>query len=108
MTPGTALQMPYETGWTDSAVIDQVTSIAQGPLRAAVKQIDHGHYPAEIMGALGEAGALGVHLERHGGRFGLSLASMQAASRICGATGFLMWAHDVCGLYLEQSDNPSL
>jgi len=94
--------------WTDEAVLARTTAIAEGPLSAAATSIDHGDYPLDIMGQLGAAGALGVHLDRHGGRFGLSLAAMQAASRACGATGFLMWCHDVCGLYLEQSGNPAL
>jgi alkylation response protein AidB-like acyl-CoA dehydrogenase len=98
-----------ETEWSNSAVIDQVTAVAEGPLRAAVTRIDqHGHYPIEIMASLGEVGALSAHLDRNGSRVGLAIASMQAVSRVCGATGFLMWAHDVCGLYLEHSRNPSL
>ncbi|HVE22308.1 MAG TPA: acyl-CoA dehydrogenase family protein [Acidocella sp.] len=109
MTVASALQAPPEHQWDDASVIEQVTAIAQGPLRAAVTQIDHdGHYPREIMAALGEAGALGVHLNRYGGKLGLSIAAMQAASRVCGSTGFLMWSHDVCGIYLEQSANPAL
>ena len=42
------------------------------------------------------------------GRFGLSLAAMQEVSRTCGSTGFLTWCHDVCGLYMEQSGNPTV
>lgn len=60
------------------------------------------------MSKLGEAGGLGVHLDRHGARFALSIDAMREASRACGSTGFLMWAHDVCGLYMEQSGNPEL
>lgn len=108
MTSASSVQAPLERQWHDASVIEQVTVIAQGPLRAAVTEIDHGHYPREIMAALGEAGALGVHLNRHGGRLGLAIAAMQAASRVCGSTGFLMWSHDVCGLYLEELANPAL
>lgn len=109
MTAARALELPSELHWDDASVIDQVTAVAEGPLRAAVTRIDHdGYYPRDIMGSLGEAGALGVHLERHGGRIGLAIAAMRAASRVCGSTGFLIWAHDVCGIYLEQSANPAL
>jgi alkylation response protein AidB-like acyl-CoA dehydrogenase len=108
MTVASSVRAPLERPWHDASVIEQVTAIAQGPLQAAVAQIDHGHYPREIMAALGEAGALGVHLNRHGGRFGLAIAAMQAASRVCGSTGFLMWSHDVCSIYLEESANPAL
>jgi alkylation response protein AidB-like acyl-CoA dehydrogenase len=94
--------------WRDETVMKRVIEIARGPLAAAAQRIDGGHYPLDVMASLGAAGALGVHLDQHGGRFGLSLAAMQEASRACGATGFLMWAHDVCGLYIEQSGNPHL
>lgn len=33
---------------------------------------------------------------------------MAAVSRVCGATGFMMWCQAVCGLYLQQSGNPAL
>lgn len=92
----------------DDTVLAEVSAIADGPLRLAATSIDEGHYPLEIMASLGGAGALGAHLKRNGGRLGLAIAAMQTASRSCGATGFLMWAHDVCGLYLEASDNPDL
>lgn len=99
---------PVGGTWTDEAVLAETTAIADGPLAAAASKIDHGAYPLDIMGQLGDAGALGVHLDRHGGRVGLAIAAMQAASRACGATGFLMWCHDVCGLYMERSGNPAL
>ncbi|HJE25085.1 MAG TPA: acyl-CoA/acyl-ACP dehydrogenase [Methylorubrum populi] len=94
--------------WTDAAVLAGTEAIADGPLSAAAPGIDRGTYPLDILGRFGSVGALGVHLDRHGARLGLSIAAMQAASRACGATGFLMWCHDVCGLYMEQSGNPSL
>ena len=103
-----AATLPASDTLDDERVLANVASIADGPLRAAAQSIDEGHYPLEIMGALGEAGALGAHLERNGSRLGLAIAAMQTASRACGSTGFLMWSHDVCGLYLEASDNPLL
>lgn len=94
---------------SEEAVLDRVTAIANGPLRAIVNRIDQeGHYPLDIIASLGEAGALGLHLKAGGHRVGLAISAMQAVSRVCGATGFLMWAHDVCGLYLEQSGNSAL
>lgn len=92
----------------DAAILAGVAAIADGPLAAAAGAIDQGSYPLDLMGQLAEAGALGAHLDRHGARFGLAIAAMQTASRACGATGFLMWCHDVCGLYMEQSGNPAL
>ena len=100
-----ALQPP---AWSDDDVRAGTDAIAAGPLRAAAVKIDGGHYPADIMRSLGATGALAAHLDRHGRRFGVAIDAMARASRACGATGFLMWCHDVCGLYLEQSGNPAL
>ena len=94
--------------WTDANVMTATSEIARGPLAAAAGKIDHGHYPHDIIAALGEAGAMGVHLDRYGSRYGLAIAAMEEAGRVCGATSFMMWCHDVCGLYLEQSGNPAL
>jgi alkylation response protein AidB-like acyl-CoA dehydrogenase len=33
---------------------------------------------------------------------------MAEVSRVCGATGFMMWCQAVCGLYMQQSGNPAL
>lgn len=97
-----------QTQSDDAAILRATAAIADGPLKAAVLRIDQGHYPTEIMAAFGQAGALGAHLDHNGGRAGVAIAAMKTASRVCGTTGFLMWCHDVCGLYLELSGNPAL
>jgi len=33
---------------------------------------------------------------------------MTEVSRVCGATGCMVWCHMVCGVYMEQSGNPAL
>jgi alkylation response protein AidB-like acyl-CoA dehydrogenase len=92
-----------------SDVMADVQSIASGPLRKLVRKIDQeGYYPLDIMGDLGRVGALSAHLSIGGNRLGLAIEAMQVVSRTCGSTGFLMWAHDVCGIYLEQSGKSSL
>jgi alkylation response protein AidB-like acyl-CoA dehydrogenase len=99
----------FEPSWSDAQVMARVTEVANGPLADAAYRIDHeGHYPLEIMSSLGEAGAFGAHLESSGNRYGLAIDAMRAISRSCGSTGFMTWAHDVCGLYMEQSGNPAL
>lgn len=92
----------------DNKVLADVALIAQQKLAAAAKRIDEGYYPLDIMDSLGQAGAYACHLKQHGCRYGLAISAMAEISRHCGATGFLSWAHDVCGLYMEQSDNPAL
>lgn len=89
--------------------MERVRAIAEGPLAALANRIDHdGYYPLEVLADLGEAGALAAHLESHGQRFDLAVDAMREVSRHCGTTGFLIWAHQVCGLYMEQSGNPHL
>ncbi len=100
---------PRSAALTPDEVMSRVTAIADGPLAEAAFRIDHERlYPLEIMATLAQAGAFGAHLDRNGGNFGLAIDAMRAVSRRCGATGFLSWCHDVCGLYMEQSGNPAL
>jgi alkylation response protein AidB-like acyl-CoA dehydrogenase len=87
-------------------LVSRVETIAREHLRPLAHRIDEGHYPLEIMEMLGQTGALGVHLARSGERYDLAIAAMAAASRACGSTGFLIWAHLVCGMYLEACGNP--
>lgn len=96
--------------WADDAqVLADVAQVAREQLAPATYRIDHeGYYPLDIMANLGQAGAFAAHLDQHGTRYGLALANMQEISRHCGATGFMTWCHDVCGLYMEQSGNPAL
>jgi alkylation response protein AidB-like acyl-CoA dehydrogenase len=91
------------------AMLDRVREIARGPLARDADRIDReGHYPVDIMRALGEAGGLRAHLDRDGMDFVAAIRAMTEAGRVCGSTAFLIWCHDVCGLYMEQSGNPAL
>lgn len=86
----------------------QTIRVSRDVLAPRAMAIDEGHYPLDVMAKLGEAGAFGFHLRAGGERFDLAIGAMEEISRACGSTGFLTWAHDVCGLYLEQSENASL
>ena len=105
--------LPHEVkaALTAESLISAVREVAQGPLRKQTTAIDRdGVYPQEILKQLGALGAMSAHLDRAGAPadFGLSIRSMAEASRVCGATGFMMWCQAVCGLYLQQSGNPEL
>ena len=92
------------------SLIDAVREIANGDLAAMVDAIDRqGTYPKAVLKRLGAAGALRAHL-RVGGQqdYGAAIAAMAEVSRVCGATGFMVWCHDACGLYMEESGNPAL
>jgi len=96
------------------ALLDAVRRLADGPLAELADDIDRrGVYPRALLQQLGTLGALRAH---HAGRglpgrdadYGLAIRAMAEVSRVCGATGFMMWCHAACGLYMEQSCNPAL
>ncbi|WP_304640335.1 acyl-CoA dehydrogenase family protein [Pseudomonas sp.] len=96
-------------GLTDTLILKQVAAVARGPLAAAANRIDQeGYYPLDIMARLAQAGSFAAHLDSHGQDFGAAIAATGEIARNCGSTGFLAWCHNVCGLYMEQSGNPSL
>ena len=92
-----------------AAMLAEVKAIASGPLAAMAEDIDRrAVYPKSIMQQLGAAGALEAHLQAGGASYGAAIQAIAEVSRVCGATGFLMWCHDVCGVYMEASGNPAL
>ena len=93
------------------AVLAAVREIARGPLAQVVEAIDReGHYPRAELQRLGALGAMSAHLDAPAGRgdYRLALQAMAEVSRVCGATGFMVWCQAVCGLYMQASGNPAL
>ncbi|WP_395056837.1 acyl-CoA dehydrogenase family protein [Polaromonas sp.] len=94
-----------------TALVSAVRALADGPLAELADDIDRrGIYPKSILQRLGELGALNAHIahEDQPADYGLAIQAMAEVSRVCGATGFMVWCHDVCGVYMEQSGNPAL
>ncbi len=88
-----------------------VRTVAQGPLADVVEACDrNGFYPRDILQQLGALGAFSAHLDAPVGRadYGLAIRAMAEVSRVCGATGFMVWCQAVCGLYMQASGNPAL
>jgi alkylation response protein AidB-like acyl-CoA dehydrogenase len=87
-----------------------VRSVADGALAELADDIDRrGVYPEGVLIRLGEVGAFRAHLALDGERdYGAAIRAITEVSRVCGATGFMMWCHDVCGVYMEESGNPAL
>lgn len=101
-------QAPTPSG--AEAVIAAARRIARGPLAGLAGDIDRGLYPRAVLQQLGAAGAYGLHLH-HGGRPGDvngAIAAMAEVAQVCGATAFMVWCQQACGLYLDASDNPAL
>ena len=105
------LERPLTDTQNDFDLIKAVRELATGPLAELADDIDRrGIYPKSILHRLGELGALKAHMAEPGkpADYGLAIAAMSEVSRVCGATGFMVWCHDVCGVYMEQSGNPAL
>lgn len=92
------------------SMLNAVRAIADGPLREAAEATDRGVYPRDVMHALGAAGAYAAHIGPglQAGDFMAAIRAMTEVSRVCGASGFMVWCQQVCGLYLQQSNNPAL
>ena len=105
------LDNPIAAPATDAeAMLAAVREIADGALAELAQDIDRGVYPQAVLTRLGEVGAYRAHLALGGAEpdYGAAIRAITEASRVCGATGFMMWCHDVCGLYMEASGNPAL
>ena len=95
----------------DVALITATKVIADGSLAELADDIDRrGIYPKSVLQRLGEVGALKAHIAdgQRPADYGLAIRAMTEVARVCGATGFMVWCHDVCGVYMEQSGNPAL
>ena len=92
------------------SMTEAVRALATGPLQAQADAIDRGSYPRALMQQLGALGAYSAHLGPGAapGDFAEAIRAMAEVSRVCGATGFMVWCQQVCGLYLQQSGNPAL
>ena len=105
------LDRPEAEALAGTGLIAAVRALADGPLAELADDIDRrGIYPKSILQRLGELGALKAHMAEgeRAGDYGLAIQAMAEVSRVCGATGFMVWCHEVCGVYMEQSGNPAL
>ena len=91
-------------------LLEAVRAVAQGRLFQQTEAIDKGLYPKAILSELASLGAMSAHLDSEDkpGDYGLAIRAMAEVSRVCGATGFMMWCQAVCGLYMQQSGNVAL
>ena len=91
------------------AMLERVRAIAQGPLAAIAEAIDReGTYPAQVLQQLGKAGLYRAQTRLDGAPdFVSALKGVAEVSKVCGATGFMVWCQAACTLYLERSGNPA-
>ncbi|UTO04473.1 acyl-CoA/acyl-ACP dehydrogenase [Moraxella sp. FZLJ2107] len=92
--------------WQSPNFLDNIAAAAKQSLDPLA--IDKGHYPTAEMAQLAKLGAFSAHLNAQGNRFGDAILATAKIGETCGTTGFLSWCHQVCALYLDQSDNSAL
>lgn len=107
---GDVLLAPSAPLSSSEAMLEAVRQVASGPLAEMADEIDRlGTYPEAILRQLGAAGAYVAQMDSQGTvDFVAAIQAISEVSRVCGATGFMMWCHDACGLYMEHSGNPAL
>lgn len=88
--------------------LSQIAAVADTTLSPKVIDIDKGFYPLQQMSQLGKAGLFAPHLNEFGNRFDLAILANAQVGRVCGTTAFLTWCHQVCALYIDQSENTHL
>lgn len=98
-----------ETGAGRAPMLDAVRALANGPLAAMVDEIDRvGTYPESILRELGRIGAYRAQTSLGGEPdFVAAIQAITEVSRVCGATGFMVWCQAACTLYMEKCGNPS-
>ncbi|MCS6984346.1 MAG: acyl-CoA dehydrogenase family protein [Leptospiraceae bacterium] len=74
-------------------------------LAGRVKEIDAGHYPKDLVQKLCQEGYV---KEALGEDMYAGLLELEKISRLCGATGFMMWCQSVCSWYLVNTQNTYL
>jgi alkylation response protein AidB-like acyl-CoA dehydrogenase len=111
MNPSDLSEQDVLSATVHERILSNIRLIAQTDLSPKVQSIDQeGLYPAEVLRKLAAAGAMSAHLDTPLGMndYGLAIKSIAEVSKVCGATGFMMWCQSVCGLYLQASSSPEL
>jgi len=105
------MPLPAAADMAPEELLAAVRSVARSTLAEQVDAIDReGFYPRAVLQELARLGAMSAHLAAPHGRgdYGLAIRAMAEVSKVCGATGFMMWCQAVCGLYMEASGQPAL
>lgn len=92
--------------WQSPDFLNNISQCAKQSLDPIA--IDKGYYPTAEMAQLARLGAFSAHLSSQGSRFGDAILATAKIGEACGTTAFLSWCHQVCGLYLDQSENTAL
>lgn len=98
---------------TDRALMQSLQDAIAQKLAPDVTKIDlQGIYPEGFLRHIGAIGAYGqgVDLNCGGTERGVlpALKAIEMVSETCLSSGFMVWCHNACAWYLQNSDNPFL
>jgi alkylation response protein AidB-like acyl-CoA dehydrogenase len=94
-------------------MLRRVEEVVVTELRPLVRTVDEdGLYPETVLRSLGQAGAFAQHCTGSGTRSTPDLCAaidaMALVASECMSTAFCVWCQDVCGWYLENTENAAL
>lgn len=88
---------------------DRIEQIARTRLGSLASTIDQdGYYPLDVLEELAQAGLFAPLANRDTPDLVQAVRGVAAVSRWCGSTGFLVWCHMACALYLAAAPDASL
>ena len=98
---------------TDAALMQSLKEAIAQNLAPNVTNIDQqGIYPEEFLRDIGSLGAYGQGVSTEYGGTGRgvlpALKAIEMVSETCLSTGFMVWCHNACSWYLQNTDNPFL
>jgi len=108
------LAPPFTQPSSDATTLaNDIFRLAREQLLPEVVNIDvKGVYPESFLRRVGDAGLFAAHVPKAMGGLGLGLdglvQSIESVSRVCGATGFLMWCQSALTWYLVHTRNNAL
>ncbi|GBQ55271.1 acyl-CoA dehydrogenase [Acetobacter indonesiensis NRIC 0313] len=90
-------------------VLEKIEQIAANQLADLVVKIDlEGYYPLDILKGLADAGIFSPFSDKENPDLVQAIKGLAAVSRVCGSTGFLVWCHMACALYLAAAPAAAL
>lgn len=105
--PPESASMTGNNGCDDvSSRIEQIAQTRLGSLASTIDQ--DGYYPLDVLEELAQAGLFSPLASRDNPDLVQAVRGVAAVSRWCGSTGFLVWCHMACALYLAAAPDASL
>ncbi|MCG4254558.1 acyl-CoA/acyl-ACP dehydrogenase [Acetobacter senegalensis] len=100
---------PHFAGKEGNDVLGRVNQIATDRLTELAVKIDlEGYYPLDILKDLADAGLFSPFSNRANPDLVQAIQGVASVSRVCGSTGFLVWCHMACALYLAAAPEAAL